>query len=99
MWIKFGCTTQLYVFENLTMPLGVFAKTFTTDMKPRKRQAKKRGGPGSGLIIFPYSLKYPSFYLIWFQEQKLSNLSPLLIKLLDVILFWPDGDQETAQLP
>ena len=39
MCIKFGSTTQLYLFENLTVPLDGFAKTFTTEMKPRKRQA------------------------------------------------------------
>ena len=30
MCIKFGSTNQLYLFENLTVPLGGFAKTSTT---------------------------------------------------------------------
>lgn len=89
MWIKFASTKQLYLFENLTVPFGGFAKTFTT---PRKRQAKRARRTWQKANYFPYPLEYPNFIVIWFQEQKLSNLSTLT-------LFWPDGDQETAKVP
>ena len=83
MWIKFGSTTQLYLFENLTVPLGVFAKTFTTEMKPRKRQAKKARRTWQKANYFPLSTEIPKLYCNLVSGTKAIQSLDFLIKLLD----------------
>ena len=90
MWIKFGSTTQLYLFENLTVPLGVFAKTFTTEMKPRKRQAKKARRTWQKANYFPLSTEIPKLYCNLVSGTKAIQSLDFLIKLSTLTLFWPD---------
>jgi len=83
MWIKFGSTTQLYLFENLTVLLGGFAKTFTTEVKPRKRQAKKARRTWQKANYFPLSTGIPKLYCNLVSGTKAIQSLDFLIKLLD----------------
>ena len=80
MCIKFGSTNQLYLFENLTVPLGGFAKTFTT---PRKRQAKKARRTWQKANYFPLSTGIPKLYCNLVSGTKAIQSLDFLIKLLD----------------
>ena len=88
MWIKFGSTTQLYLFEDLTLPLGGFAKTFTTEMKPRKRQPKKARRTWQKANYFPLSTEIPKLYCNLVSGTKAIQSLDFLIKRLgfDVVL-------------
>lgn len=83
MCIKFGSTTQLYLFENLTVPLGGFAKTFTTEMKPRKRQAKKARRTWQKANYFPLSTGIPKLYCNLVSGTKAIQSLDFFIKLRD----------------